>query len=104
MTGGHRNDAYPNRRKVVSGCAAVMPTGMCRTGTARLPAEAARPFVSIHRESGGSRSKDLGGDIEAHGRTGHRRLETAHDGTDPFTEQGLEVDAHSAGRIERRER
>lgn len=80
------------------------PLECASAGTARLSAEAARPFVSIHRASGGSRSKDLGGEPEAHGRTGHRRPETAHDGTDPYSEQGLEVDAHSVTRIERRER
>jgi len=80
------------------------PLEVCMVGTARLSAEAARPFVSIHRASGGSRSKDLGGESEAHGRTGHRRPETAHDGTDPSTEQSLEVDAHSVTRIERCER
>lgn len=80
------------------------PLECASVGTARLSAEAARPFVSIHRASGGSRSKDLGGEPEAHGRTGHRRPETAHGGTDPSTEQSLETDAHSAMRIERRER
>jgi hypothetical protein len=67
-------------------------------------AEAGRLFVTMRCASRTSGSKDLEGDIEAHGRIGHRTSETAHGGTDPSTEQSLEADAHGGMRIERCER
>jgi hypothetical protein len=52
-------------------------------------AEAGRLFVAMDRASGTSGSKDLGGEIEAHGRIGHRSSETAHGGTDPSRMKAL---------------
>jgi hypothetical protein len=55
----------------------------------------------VHRGSSaqaeGCRTKDLGGDQEAHGRVGHRLAETAAGGTDSTTEQRLEGELDAGG-------
>jgi hypothetical protein len=98
MVRGHRNHAQPSLTVGKRGGRAhwsVLGRNSDRS------AEAGRLFVTIGCASRRSGSKDLEGDIEAHGRVGHWTSETAHDGTDPSTEQSLEADAHGGMRIER---
>jgi hypothetical protein len=56
---------------------------------------------AVHQDSsaqaGDSRTKDLGGDQEAHGRVGHRAAATSCDGTDSSTEQSLEGELETGG-------
>lgn len=80
------------------------PLEVCTCRNSDWSAEAARLFVAIERASARSRSKDLGGETKAHGRVGHSSSETAADGTDPSTEQSLEVDARVGMRIRREKR
>lgn len=56
-------------------------------------AEADRPSIEVRRRKPAcSGRRTLKGNIEAHGRVGHRVSATAHGGTDPNAEQSLEVE------------
>jgi hypothetical protein len=91
--GGHRSDAYPRYR------ASRLSIGQGRGGRAcwsrhdrdghGTRRRTGRPSKGSAK-AGAPRTKDLGGEQEAHGRVGHRSSATAVDGTDPTAEQSLE--------------